>query len=127
MDNKTKWERNIDALRKFVEENGHAKVPSTYVVEAETDEQIGLGTWVAYMRTKYRKKALSQDKISQLESLQGWVWNPGKPGPAGNPKRDEEIIRAREAGKHLQQIADDYNLSRQRVHQIIERSKSVRV
>lgn len=126
MDNKSKWERNIDALRRFVAENGHAKVPSTYTVNVGS-EQIGLGTWVAYMRTKYRKNALSSEKVSQLESLQGWVWNPGKPGPAGNPKRDEEIIKARLAGEHLQQIADKFNLSRQRVHQIIERSKAVRV
>ncbi len=126
MDNKSKWERNIDALRRFVAENGHAKVPSTYTVNVDS-EQIGLGTWVAYMRTKYRKNALSSEKVSQLESLQGWVWNPGKPGPAGNPKRDEEIIKARLAGEHLQQIADKFNLSRQRVHQIIERSKTVRV
>jgi Mor family transcriptional regulator len=126
VDNKSKWERNIDALRRFVAENGHAKVPSTYTVNVDS-EQIGLGTWVAYMRTKYRKNALSSEKVSQLESLQGWVWNPGKPGPAGNPKRDEEIIKARLAGEHLQQIADKFNLSRQRVHQIIERSKTVRV
>lgn len=126
MDNKSKWERNIDALRRFVAENGHAKVPSTYTVNVDS-EQIGLGTWVAYMRTKYRKNALSSEKVLQLESLQGWVWNPGKPGPAGNPKRDEEIIKARLAGEHLQQIADKFNLSRQRVHQIIERSKAVRV
>lgn len=126
MDNKSKWERNIDALRRFVAENGHAKVPSTYTVNVGS-EQIGLGTWVAYMRTKYRKNALSSEKVSQLESLQGWVWNPGKPGPAGNPKRDEEIIKARLAGEHLQQIADKFNLSQQRVHQIIERSKAVRV
>jgi len=126
VDNKSKWERNIDALRRFVAENGHAKVPSTYTVNVGS-EQIGLGTWVAYMRTKYRKNALSSEKVSQLESLQGWVWNPGKPGPAGNPKRDEEIIKARLAGEHLQQIADKFNLSRQRVHQIIERSKAVRV
>lgn len=126
MNNKSKWERNIDALRRFVAENGHAKVPSTYTVNVGS-EQIGLGTWVAYMRTKYRKNALSSEKVSQLESLQGWVWNPGKPGPAGNPKRDEEIIKARLAGEHLQQIADKFNLSRQRVHQIIERSKTVRV
>jgi len=126
MDNKTKWQRNIGALQRFVAEHGHAKVPSTYVVDIG-NEQIGLGTWVAYMRTKYRKQALNQEKISQLESLPGWLWNPGKPGPAGNPKRDEEIIRARQNGARLQKIAEDFDLSRQRVHQIIERSKNVRV
>jgi len=126
MDNKTKWQRNIGALQRFVAEHGHAKVPSTYVVDVGS-EQIGLGTWVAYMRTKYRKQALNQEKISQLESLPGWLWNPGKPGPAGNPKRDEEIIRARQNGARLQKIAEDFDLSRQRVHQIIERSKNVRV
>jgi len=126
MDNRTKWQRNIGALQRFVAEHGHAKVPSTYVVDVG-NEQIGLGTWVAYMRTKYRKQALNQEKISQLESLPGWLWNPGKPGPAGNPKRDEEIIRARQNGARLQKIAEDFDLSRQRVHQIIERSKNVRV
>jgi len=126
MDNKAKWNRNIEALKIFISSNGHAKVPSTYVVKT-TDGDFGLGTWVAYMRTKYRKGDLGQQKISELENLSGWVWNPGKPGPAGNPKRDEEILKARETGAHLQAIADKYNLSRQRVHQIIERSRTAKV
>jgi Mor family transcriptional regulator len=126
MDNKTKWDRNMSALRDFVEENGHAKVPSTFVAGSGTD-QINLGTWVAYMRTKYRKNSLGQDKIAELESMNGWVWNPGKPGPVGNPKRDAEIIKARQSGMNLQSIAEEFDLSRQRVHQIIERARTARV
>jgi hypothetical protein len=122
MDNQGKWSRNVDALKEYVSTNGHSKVPSTFLINFN-GSMIGLGTWVAYMRTKYRNGTLQQEKIQILESLPGWVWNPGKPGPAGNPERDEEIIKQRESGAHLQKIADQYNLSRQRVHQIIERAR----
>ena len=122
VDNQSKWSRNIDALNEYVSMNGHSKVPSMFVIKHK-GSTIGLGTWVAYIRTKYRNGTLKQDKIQMLESIPGWVWNPGKPGPAGNPERDKEIIKQRESGAHLQFIADKYNLSRQRVHQIIERAK----
>lgn len=63
-------------------------------------------------------------RITQLESFPGWNWGPLKPGRKVSPKRDQEIVQARESGLKLEQIAEQHNLSRQRVHQIVKRSKT---
>ena len=126
MDNGVRWQRNFDALKIFEKEYGHTKVPSTFETQQDGTD-ISLGTWVAYMRTKYRKGILTTKEINYFETLKGWSWNPGKPGPTGDPKRDKEIMRARQSGARLQEIADRFNISRQRVHQIVEQSRRVKV
>lgn len=123
MEKNARWERNFEALKLYIDSNGHAKVPSAYMTQLSDGNRTGLGTWVAYMRKKYRDGTLDEEKIVAFEQLIGWVWNPGRPGPTGNPKRDQEILKARSAGAHLQEIADAYDLSRQRVHQIVGRAK----
>ncbi len=62
-------------------------------------------------------------RISQLEQFPDWNWGPLKPGRKVEQQRDVEIIEARESGQKLEQIAERYNLSRQRVHQIVKRAK----
>jgi DNA-binding CsgD family transcriptional regulator len=54
-----------------------------------------------------------------LAGLPGWEWGPLPPGPASKDNRDQEILELRKSGLSLQQIADRYNISRQRVHQIV--------
>jgi hypothetical protein len=80
-----------------------------------------IGSWVTYVRVKYRAGTLSPERISQLESFTGWTWGPCKPGPSGNPDRDNAMVQARQVGRSLQNIGDEYGLSRQRVHQILNR------
>ena len=58
---------------------------------------------------------------AQLETFPSWTWGPCKPGPLGDAERDGAMLLAREQGRSLQSIADEYGLSRQRVHQILER------
>ncbi len=115
-----KWARNIKALEKFVSENGHARVPAASKVDVDGNV-IALGSWVSYLRVKYKTGTLSLDKKAQLESFPSWTWGPCKPGPLGDAARDGAMLQAREQGRSLQSIADEYGLSRQRVHQILER------
>ena len=115
-----KWTRNIKALEIFVNANGHAKVPAVTRIIIDGNE-VSLGSWVSYLRVKYRAGTLSIDKQIQLQSFSGWSWGPCKPGPLGDIQRDEAMLSARRAGRSLQSIADEYGLSRQRVHQIIRR------
>ena len=115
-----KWSRNIKALEIFVNTNGHAKVPAVTRVSVDGNE-VSLGSWVSYLRVKYRAGTLSMEKHAQLENFPGWSWGPCKPGPLGDTQRDEAMLSARKAGRSLQSIADEYGLSRQRVHQIIRR------
>lgn len=115
-----KWSRNIRALEQFVNQNGHARVPAAAKVVVD-GVVISLGSWVSYLRVKHRAGSLSGDKQAQLEAFSGWSWGPCKPGPMGDAQRDEAMLNARQAGRSLQSIADEYGLSRQRVHQILRR------
>ena len=115
-----KWARNIKALEKFVAEHGHARVPAASRVEVD-GIIVALGSWVSYLRVKHKTGTLAIDKKAQLETFPSWTWGPCKPGPLGDAERDGAMLLAREQGRSLQSIADEYGLSRQRVHQILER------
>jgi hypothetical protein len=115
-----KWSRNIKALEVFTSENGHARVPAAAKVTVD-GTVVSLGSWVSYLRVKYRAGTLSSERQIELEKFSGWSWGPCKPGPMGDAQRDEAMLNAREAGRSLQSIADEYGLSRQRVHQILRR------
>lgn len=115
-----KWARNIKALELFVAEHGHARVPAATRVVVE-GVPISLGSWVSYLRVKHKMGTLSPEKKQVLEQFPSWSWGPCKPGPLGDAQRDEAMLQARAGGRSLQSIADEYGLSRQRVHQILER------
>ena len=117
-----KWSRNIKALEQFVNQNGHALVPASAKVEVD-GVIVSLGSWVSYLRMKHRSGRLTQDRQAQLEQFPRWSWGPCKPGPTGDAQRDEAMLLARNSGRSLQSIADEYGLSRQRVHQILRRTR----
>ena len=58
-----------------------------------------------------------------MQEIAGWQWGPFQPGPATDVKRNEIIKEMRIDGKSLREIADEFDLSRQRVHQIIKKLK----
>jgi hypothetical protein len=115
-----KWARNIRALEIYVGEHGHARVPAAARVVVN-EVPVALGSWVSYLRVKNKMGTLAPEKKEILESFPSWAWGPCKPGPLGDAQRDEAMRQARETGRSLQSIADEYGLSRQRVHQILER------
>lgn len=57
------------ALLRFVEENGHADVPSTY-----RDGRLQLGVWIHKLRTRHTKGALKPELEHRLEAMNGWSW-----------------------------------------------------
>ena len=63
-----KWDDWFDYLKKFVDSEGHAKVPSNY----ETLDGYKLGGWV--VRQRSAKEKLSLARKTRLEALPGWVW-----------------------------------------------------
>jgi len=80
---------------------------------------VPLGSWVGYVRHRRRKNQLSEQNTAALSSVHGFEWGPLSPGPPTNSKRNQLIREARGAGNSLSQIADMFELSRQRVHQIV--------
>ena len=63
------WEEGFSHLQAFVAKEGHAIVRRGY----KTDDGFKLATWVDNQRQK--KNKLSNERISKLESLEGWTWN----------------------------------------------------
>lgn len=124
MDNFTRFNTTLIAINNFRSREGHCLIPATHV-EYVDDFAAPLGAWVGYVRQRRRKGQLSKDKIEQLENILGWQWGPLRPGPATNGDRNSRIIDLHRDGKSLRFIADEFNLSRQRVHQIVRKNVKI--
>ena len=119
MDNTTRFELAVKGLKVFTEREGHCRVPAVFV-EVVDGHEVPLGAWVGYMRQRYKKQQLSDYRIKMLESVPDWQWGPLSPGPSVNKGRNVQIIEMHKSGKSLRAIADVFELSRQRVHQIVQ-------
>jgi len=125
MNHNARWNRYYSALIQYQKRFGDALVPSGHVEFLESGEELSLGNWVSYMRTRYRQNALSEERIKQLESVPTWNWGPVRPGPKSRDTvmiRNNEICFMYSSGKSLSKIAKAYGLSRQRIHQIVKES-----
>lgn len=122
--NTNKWNTHLQALRTFVTRTGTAQVPRGHVEITEYGD-VKLGAWVSYVRHRQRKGHLSVEQETELSSLPGWRWDKLRAGRTSHPERDREIVRRYTTdGTSLQALANEYGLTRQRVHQIV---KSARV
>lgn len=70
------WEEGFTELEKFVTRNRHSRV-SMRREENSSQSESGypLGAWVGRQRAAYRESSLTQDRITRLEALPGWLWN----------------------------------------------------
>ena len=60
----------LGQLKKFVEREGHARVPSKH----KDEDNFALGGWVSNKRKNYKNNRLSAERIEKLEAIEGWVW-----------------------------------------------------
>ena len=67
-----KWEEGFKALKDYIAEHGNAGVPALH----KTQDGVALGRWVINQRQAYKRGLLSQERITRLEALTGWVWDP---------------------------------------------------
>ncbi len=63
------WEQGFSYLKAYVAQEGHARVPSKY----KTEDGHNLGNWINTQRGN--KDRLTPERITRLESLEGWVWD----------------------------------------------------
>ena len=68
----TTWEDGLAAVRAYVAENGHARVPRRHV----SPDGHGTGEWVRNRRMDYAGWKLSDERVAELETIPGWVWSP---------------------------------------------------
>jgi superfamily II DNA or RNA helicase len=65
------FQEGLERMNEYVKQKNNARVPSRY-----TDEGgYKLGTWARNQRTRYGKGELSSDRIQQLETVEGWIWD----------------------------------------------------
>ena len=65
------WEEGFANLNRFVEREGHARVPRGH---RENGHKLDL--WVQVQRQAYRKGTLDPQRRARLEGLQGWTSDP---------------------------------------------------
>ncbi|OTE98271.1 hypothetical protein BCS42_07735 [Crenothrix sp. D3] len=65
-----KWNKGLEYLKKYVEENGHSRVPIRFKYE-----DFNLGSWVSNQKINNKNKILDLEKIKKLESLPQWSWS----------------------------------------------------
>ena len=81
-DNDLLWRQGVEALRQYVEEHGHARVPIGY----RRDDGFRLGQWVRSRRSEGTGGRLSPERHRQLDEL-GFVWRPAGAGSGHRPRR----------------------------------------
>lgn len=65
------WEKNFQAFLKYVEKNGHARVPYDAI---EDSQKIGI--WLSNVKSRYKSGKVSKENIERLEnSHPTWTWN----------------------------------------------------
>ena len=65
------WEENFQGLLKFIQINGHARVPNNEVLD-----NLKIGIWVANLKSRYKAGKLSKEDAQRLEkSHPTWTWN----------------------------------------------------
>jgi hypothetical protein len=71
-----KWEARFASLRRYVEREGHLRVPRAYLDE----DGVDLGRWIREQRKAAVKhpERLSDGRRERLEATPGWSWKPSR-------------------------------------------------
>ena len=94
------FQEGMKKLKKYVKKNHHARVPDGY-----TDESgFNLGNWVSNRRKDYKNGQLSSDRIQQLESVEGWIWDPIEWGFQEGMKKLKKYVKK----NHHARVPDGY-------------------
>ncbi len=65
------WGKGYHRLAEYVDGNGHANPPSSYVC----DDGFPLGRWSSIQRCHFSNDRLSSGRTALLSGLPGWVWD----------------------------------------------------
>lgn len=115
----TRFQTNLDLLRAYTAREGHPHVPVDHLEPTSAGSTADLGRWVAYVKSRYRRGLLPQERAGLLETIPGWTWDARRPGPKPRSARNDEMRALRAGGASLDALAETYGMSKQRVHQIV--------
>jgi hypothetical protein len=118
-----RFTQRLNALRAYAERTGSVEMPADHI-EHTPDGPIELARWVAYLRARHNKNALPPERTAPLEQLPGWSWEPRRSGPKPRfAARDQQMRDMRAEGMTLDAIAEQFGVSKQRVHQLMQRTR----
>jgi superfamily II DNA or RNA helicase len=66
------WAEGIKELKVFHREYGHLLVPQRFI----SNEGFKLGIWVNRTRIQHKNQKLAIERVTELESMESWVWEP---------------------------------------------------
>lgn len=115
----SRYQRKFAVLQQYVASNGTDHLPRSLVVDG-----VEIGKWVAYLKSRYPTGRLPLNWVSDLEGLRGWSWKAKPRGPRPRAERNAEVFVRRGSGSTLEQIAREFGISKQRVHQILQRKEA---
>lgn len=124
MNNTMRFNMYLAALQQFRTREGHCRVPAIHIEILEGVE-IKLGCFVGYVRQRYKANRLPIERVQMLQTVPGWEWGPLRPGPMSNSSRNASIRSDHQSGLSLSNLAEKYELSRQRIHQIVRQQANV--
>ena len=89
-----------------------------------TPHSPAISRWISEIRAKRDKMELSAESIEVIdlacrERGVEFDWTRQKPGPKPDRERDQAIFALREQGQSLRAIGEQFDISRQRVFQIL--------
>ena len=65
------WNELIQRIKAYIAEHKNSHISSTH----KTSDGYTLGNRINSLRNKYKKNKLDTEKISELESIEGWTWD----------------------------------------------------
>jgi hypothetical protein len=100
------WEEGFSCLERFVDREGHARVPQRH-----SEDGYRLGAWVSSQRTASREGRLSAERRARLEALQGWKWDAlGSSWEEGYSSLERFVDREGHARVPRSRVEDGYPL-----------------
>jgi len=104
--NNSAWEYGFAILKQFASREGNCHVPNT-----ATEGGFRLGQWVRVQRTSHRAGKLSKEKVTMLEGLPDWTWEPfDRLWETGFSKLQEYVRRHHHALVPVAHIESDFPL-----------------
>ena len=67
------WEEMFGRAQTYAINNGHLRVNRE---RGQPEEQVRLGSWLTKQRSDFRRESLTAQRVSMLEGLPGWTWEP---------------------------------------------------
>ena len=102
-----KWEEGFRLLLRYREDNGHTRVPRSYVIDG-----FPLGQWVMVQRQFRAKGRLEADREHRLESVDGWTWGHADNWEKGFRRLQEYVEDNGDARVPSSYVVDGFRLGR---------------